>query len=492
MDMASTQWADFLDELHALMNTDQPSQERLDAIECYLCSELYEKLFAPSVDKAQDEILQSRVAALNLLDLDMGHLGVTVQTEDQQAVDDMIQSAGKQLQQLNSLFTAKGKLESLVKTHQGIVDAIEALAVKEKGESSGSDVDVVQEIHMAMTSAQEEETSKHHEIKVNASPADAPDTSNSTNENDSGQEDKDTTRLGTASADVLLPLLIYTIVKTNPTNFISNLKFTQRFRRPSQLTGMASYCVTNITAAVTFLETTNLVGLGLSADKVHSNVTDLNALPQSSGAKQPSAPSPSATTSGGLRLVSEVMDSSYKMFDGIGRFWQRSGDAVALNAKLGDTGTTSQGGASSSVSGSHARSPPRLFSTSELKEMTASALTSFTKKEAPAPANADASTSNTSSQWDSAIPGFMEQRKTAPKPPSTKSDPLQALLQAPSQLMHSIQSRPASNAQPAHDQPIQKFLDIKSVNDLTIGDITELLADYKRLAAILKQSNAIP
>lgn len=71
-----------------------------------------------------------------------------------------------------------------------------------------------------------------------------------------------------AGADVLLPLLIFTVVKSNPQKFVSNLKFIQRYRMPSRLTGEASYCLTNMLAVVAFLETTNLVGLGLSADRI--------------------------------------------------------------------------------------------------------------------------------------------------------------------------------------------------------------------------------
>lgn len=52
--------------------------------------------------------------------------------------------------------------------------------------------------------------------------------------------------LRSTSADVLLPLLIFTVVKSNPTNFLSNLKFIQRFRRPSSITGQDSYCLTNM------------------------------------------------------------------------------------------------------------------------------------------------------------------------------------------------------------------------------------------------------
>ncbi|KAI7886938.1 hypothetical protein K492DRAFT_121822 [Lichtheimia hyalospora FSU 10163] len=109
-------------------------------------------------------------------------------------------------------------------------------------------------------------------------------------------------------------------------------------------------------AAVSFLETTNLVGLGLSADKVLSHVTDLNSSKEMSGP--------------GLKLMSDMVDSSYKMFDGLGRLWQRD----------------------------------------------------------------------------------------------------------------------AGKPQSKGEGPMQKFLDKKSVEDLKIGEVAELLADYKRLAAMMKQA----
>jgi len=49
-----------------------------------------------------------------------------------------------------------------------------------------------------------------------------------------------------AGADVLLPVLIYTVVKSNPQKFVSNLKFIQRYRMSSKLIGEASYCLTNM------------------------------------------------------------------------------------------------------------------------------------------------------------------------------------------------------------------------------------------------------
>lgn len=77
---------------------------------------------AGSDEALADEALESRIAALNLLDLDLKHLGVIV--EDQEEVDEInqvVKTAGTQLQQLNSMASAKEKLEGVVKTHQVIV-----------------------------------------------------------------------------------------------------------------------------------------------------------------------------------------------------------------------------------------------------------------------------------------------------------------------------------------------------------------------------------
>ncbi|KAI9008875.1 hypothetical protein CLU79DRAFT_711374 [Phycomyces nitens] len=126
-------------------------------------------------------------------------------------------------------------------------------------------------------------------------------------------------------------------------------------------------------AAVSFLETTNLVGLGLSADRVYSHVTDLNGSGDSSLAAATHARP--AASAGGLKIMSDVVDSSYRVLDGIGRLWQRTAESEPL------------------------ANPKQL------------------------------------------------------KPP-----PL-------------------------------KFLEVKSVDELKIGEVAELLADYKRLAAILKQAN---
>ncbi|KAI8092254.1 uncharacterized protein B0P05DRAFT_577171 [Gilbertella persicaria] len=122
-------------------------------------------------------------------------------------------------------------------------------------------------------------------------------------------------------------------------------------------------------AAVAFLETTNLVGLGLSADKVLRLTKSINIGFDLHATK--------SKNQSGLRLVSDVVDSSYRVFDGLGKFWQRNAQESSVLDRV----------------------------------------------------------------------------------------------------------RKAKDA-----APIPKFLAMKSVEELKIGEVTELLADYKRLAAIIKQA----
>jgi hypothetical protein len=56
----------------------------------------------------------------------------------------------------------------------------------------------------------------------------------------------DDQHIRSAGADVLLPMLIFTVVKSNPHKFVSNLKFIQRYRMASRISGEASYCLTNM------------------------------------------------------------------------------------------------------------------------------------------------------------------------------------------------------------------------------------------------------
>ncbi|KAG5927331.1 hypothetical protein E4U42_002354 [Claviceps africana] len=63
-----------------------------------------------------------------------------------------------------------------------------------------------------------------------------------------------------ASADEIMPMLIYTLITVPPEKLhvISDLHFIQYFRWEQKLTGEAAYCLTNLEAAISFLQTVDL------------------------------------------------------------------------------------------------------------------------------------------------------------------------------------------------------------------------------------------
>lgn len=70
------------------------------------------------------------------------------------------------------------------------------------------------------------------------------------------------------SGDVLLPLIIFSVVKANPPHLVSNLLFIQRFRNQA-VGGEESYCLINMLAVAEFLENVDMASLGLGdSDKV--------------------------------------------------------------------------------------------------------------------------------------------------------------------------------------------------------------------------------
>ena len=64
------------------------------------------------------------------------------------------------------------------------------------------------------------------------------------------------------SGDILLPLIIFSVVKANPAQLVSQLLYTQRYRN-SSIGGEESYCLINLMAVVEFLENVDLGALGL-------------------------------------------------------------------------------------------------------------------------------------------------------------------------------------------------------------------------------------
>lgn len=101
-----------------------------------------------------------------------------------------------------------------------------------------------------------------------------------------------------SSADEIMPMLIYTLITSRPEGIdvISNLYFIQRFRNESKIDGEAAYCLTNLEAAITFLETVDLASL--RADEVPSGPAKSNSRPNTPRSERPE--SMTFTTSPGL------------------------------------------------------------------------------------------------------------------------------------------------------------------------------------------------
>lgn len=70
----------------------------------------------------------------------------------------------------------------------------------------------------------------------------------------------------TSGADLLLPLIIFSVVKSNPSQLVSQLMYLRRYRSAICLTGEVSYAIVNLTAVVEFLEHVDLAELGLGKD----------------------------------------------------------------------------------------------------------------------------------------------------------------------------------------------------------------------------------
>lgn len=126
----------------------------------------------------------------------------------------------------------------------------------------------------------------------------------------------------TSGADLILPLIIYAVVKANPAQLASQLMYLRRYRSAICLVGEASYAIVNLTAVVEFIEHVHLseLGLGDSSDRVMS-VEDLSPIGltylDDGNADTASIASASTRLRGRVFQVSEMAGSANKVFTGV-------------------------------------------------------------------------------------------------------------------------------------------------------------------------------
>lgn len=207
-----------------------------EAVERRLCETVYDKIWRhrATLDEVQDEKLRSKTAALALVGVGVRELGIEVgelTAEKEQALDEGLAAAREALQGMSKEKYPLGKLLGLTNAHKAIVDTLSS-------------------IHPS-----------------------------------------------SSSADEILPTLIYTLI-TSPLegiNIISNLSFIQRFRASTKVDGEAAYCMTNLEAAISFLENVDLSTL--KADETPSGPKNGRSLSGSGPTPAPLAATPARSPS---------------------------------------------------------------------------------------------------------------------------------------------------------------------------------------------------
>jgi hypothetical protein len=173
-----------------------------EAVERRACEKVYAKIWRhkSTLDEVRDEKLRSKTAALALVGIGLKDLGIELDDDAETTAEDLQESlapAREGLAKMSEEHYPLAKLQHLTTAHKAIVDTLST-------------------------------------IKPSSS-----------------------------SADEILPTLIYTLI-TSPVegiNIISNLNFIQRFRTASKIDGESAYCMTNLEAAISFLEDVDLASL---------------------------------------------------------------------------------------------------------------------------------------------------------------------------------------------------------------------------------------
>ena len=520
-----------------------------EAVERCVCERVYGRIWRhrSTLDEVRDEKLRSRTAALALVGIGLQDLGINIDTsqsmsegsEDtvQSQIEDWISRAREGLLKMNEAKCPLGKLQHLASAHKCIVDFLT-------------------DLHQS-----------------------------------------------SSSADEILPTLIYTLITTPPEgiNVISNLHFTQRFRAAGKIDGESAYCLTNLEAAITFLETVDLATLRESEPlegpprsssrpstprteirpEWASRTTSVSTTPsagvqdsEASGHSSPPAfshplqsPQPPAspshqrrlshlfqppvsalgaasdavrtTADQGFKNIGNTLDTSFKFL--FGRLKEQhitgNGELLTLDdarklvdpkskdedednmvgggpteeqlESLPETKSTADDTLLSVFAGR--KQPPRDRSTDSIqssgsgKRVAFAAEVNHTKEKAGSPSQLSAMQHDTAQAANTAVESMRSLGNTL-NPlnrfagmnvmrgfgRSTSSTSVEIKAQEPpkSDDDQGAASKGGENSPQANriSPPIQRFMDVSDAAQLRIGEVAELLKDYKRLAAGLKQN----
>lgn len=181
-----------------------------EAVERAVCEKVYDRIYRhrSADDEERDAKLRSRTAALSLVGIGLKELHVDIEPakvnglpndekELHAEVFKLLGPAREHLQRMDDQHYPFGKLQMLTEAHKSIVETLSRIFPS------------------------------------------------------------------SSSADEVLPTLIYTLMTSPPEtiNVISNLHFIQHFRAKAKVDGETAYCLVNLEAAISFLETVDLSSL---------------------------------------------------------------------------------------------------------------------------------------------------------------------------------------------------------------------------------------
>lgn len=205
--------------------------EYMEAAEARACSSVLERIYRPvvgdDVDRSKD--IQRRVKALKSLPVKLKNLDFDIsgsilenqsEEECEKSVSEAFALAGEEfaLMQAEDSVTPRKKLEHLINGHKLVVDSLSEL----------------------FPSASQKSTK--------------------------------------ASADMILPALIYTFIIFDTPDLWLSLAFITRYRNSSLLAGEPSYVLTNFQAAIGYLESVTLESMGYPDDAESLEDVDLSVL----------------------------------------------------------------------------------------------------------------------------------------------------------------------------------------------------------------------
>ncbi|KAJ7216388.1 hypothetical protein GGX14DRAFT_358898 [Mycena pura] len=358
--------------------------EVLESVERAICGLFFDRLFAPpsSDDSSHDQALSSRVAALNMLDLNLEHLGVDVPSEAADGLEKVVMACGQVLSGLELHQSPGEKASIMVQAHRVVIEGLSRLPrirllteEEERARATSKkisppsiltdtpDIVLSPTPFVASPSSVAVPREEAADIKLRPTPlpltpppsvstpdtpaelgvpaessAPALDSTDAVRRPEliplppsySGDAPTETTQQShpssislptPVSSDVLLPLIIFAVVKSNPSRLVSHLLYTQRFRvTPSGIAqGEEAFCLVNLLAVAEFLENVDLEALGLGNAGISAqSAADLTPIPIARNS--PKSPSMSlAEESAGVlrRQVDTLAGSAGRMINGV-------------------------------------------------------------------------------------------------------------------------------------------------------------------------------